>query len=125
VDVWEQEPRLNKDLANLALIATPHTAGYSFEGKVRGSMMMAERFGAFFGVQPDMSVFERAFAYPERPSVNFADQQNVFETLRESRRLDEDTDMLRETLATPDFQHSTLFDKLRKNYPRRREVLIA
>jgi erythronate-4-phosphate dehydrogenase len=124
IDVWEQEPKINKELASLAMLATPHIAGYSFEGKLRGSVMMAERFAEFFGVQPDMSVFERALAYPDKPHVDYARQQDVYDALRTSRRLDEDTDALRETLSAEDFQHVALFDKLRKNYPKRREILV-
>jgi erythronate-4-phosphate dehydrogenase len=123
LDVWEQEPRINKELAACAMLATPHVAGYSFEGKVNSSKVLAEKFGEFFGSKPDMTVYERALDYPDRPHVDFADPDGLRETLQQSRQLDEDTDMLLETLATPEFQHAQLFDKLRKNYPRRREVL--
>ncbi len=125
VDVWEQEPRVNKDLAECCLLATPHIAGYSYEGKIKGALMMAQAFGKFFGYKPDMSVFDRALARkPDEPLVDVSASFGLYELLRDSRRLDEDTDMLLETLSAPEFQHPALFDRLRKNYPLRREMLL-
>jgi erythronate-4-phosphate dehydrogenase len=124
IDVWEQEPKVNKELAERALLATPHIAGYSFEGKLHGSLVMAERFGEFFGYKPQMAVFEEVLSYPDKPTADFSNQQSLYELLRDTRRLDEDTDMLLETLTAPEFQRSALFDKLRKNYPKRRETLV-
>ena len=40
-DVWENEPSPSKSIINKAYIATPHIAGYSKEGKVNGSRMIA------------------------------------------------------------------------------------
>lgn len=42
VDVWENEPNIDSELASLALIATPHIAGYSEEGKKRATGMVLE-----------------------------------------------------------------------------------
>lgn len=42
LDCWEGEPTLNPDLLHRALVATPHIAGYSIEGKQRGTAMMIE-----------------------------------------------------------------------------------
>lgn len=38
-DVWNHEPAINRELLKRAFIATPHIAGYSFEGKVNGTQM--------------------------------------------------------------------------------------
>ncbi|MDW7746717.1 4-phosphoerythronate dehydrogenase PdxB [Halomonas sp.] len=37
LDVWEHEPAIDSGLADLAAIATPHVAGYSLDGKLRGT----------------------------------------------------------------------------------------
>lgn len=39
IDCWEDEPLLNLKLLDKAVIATPHIAGYSLEGKKRASAM--------------------------------------------------------------------------------------
>lgn len=48
VDCWEGEPQLNSTLLEKAIIATPHIAGYSREGKTRATAMalnaLAEHF---------------------------------------------------------------------------------
>ena len=42
IDCWEGEPHLNPAALRRAIVATPHIAGYSIEGKQRGSAMMIE-----------------------------------------------------------------------------------
>lgn len=39
-DVWEHEPDINKKILENTLIATPHIAGYSVQGKIRGIDMI-------------------------------------------------------------------------------------
>jgi erythronate-4-phosphate dehydrogenase len=40
LDVWENEPQYDPALLDWAAIATPHIAGYSFDGKVTGTRMI-------------------------------------------------------------------------------------
>ncbi len=40
LDVWLNEPAISKELLNRAIVATPHIAGYSIEGKVNGTQMV-------------------------------------------------------------------------------------
>lgn len=49
IDCWEGEPNINPDLLQRAFIATPHIAGYSAEGKKRGTAMVIEQLNAHFG----------------------------------------------------------------------------
>ena len=49
LDCWEGEPSLNPDLLHRALVATPHIAGYSIEGKQRGTAMMIEALNHYYG----------------------------------------------------------------------------
>ena len=53
LDVWEGEPGVPLGLLSQAAIGTPHIAGYSFDGKVRGTKMIYESASRFFGIQPD------------------------------------------------------------------------
>lgn len=39
IDCWENEPQIDTELLAAAHIATPHIAGYSYEGKVRATAM--------------------------------------------------------------------------------------
>lgn len=51
LDVWENEPLFRDDVAEKALIATPHIAGYSQESKERASRMVVEQMCQFFGAE--------------------------------------------------------------------------
>ncbi|MCM1376857.1 MAG: 4-phosphoerythronate dehydrogenase [Clostridium sp.] len=50
VDTWKGEPRIDKDLLELAFIATPHIAGYSLQGKERATRMVLEALKRKFDV---------------------------------------------------------------------------
>lgn len=49
IDCWEGEPNINPTLLQRAFVATPHIAGYSAEGKTRGTAMVIDRLNAHFG----------------------------------------------------------------------------
>ena len=49
LDCWENEPGISRDLLEKAIVATPHIAGYSREGKQRGTAMMIEALNEFYG----------------------------------------------------------------------------
>ena len=49
LDCWENEPNISRDLLEKAIVATPHIAGYSAEGKQRGTAMMLAALNEFFG----------------------------------------------------------------------------
>jgi len=53
-DVWVNEPDLNLELAKRCLVATPHIAGYSLEGKVMATKMVVDAVSRFFnlGIAP-------------------------------------------------------------------------
>ena len=50
IDVWQDEPRVNAELAQMADIATPHIAGYSEQAKWGASLMLARQLARHFGV---------------------------------------------------------------------------
>lgn len=53
IDVWNGEPdRVSRRLMDAADIATPHIAGYSYEGKINGTAMAVQAFARHFGVAP-------------------------------------------------------------------------
>ena len=49
LDCWENEPEISRLLLERAVVATPHIAGYSLEGKQRGTAMMLEALNEHFG----------------------------------------------------------------------------
>jgi len=51
IDVWEGEPSINIELLNLVSISTPHIAGYTLEGKARGTAMVVNAVAEFFNLE--------------------------------------------------------------------------
>ena len=49
LDCWEGEPSINRNLLNKAMVATPHIAGYSLQGKQRGTAMIVEALNRRYG----------------------------------------------------------------------------
>lgn len=50
LDVWENEPRVCRELLGLCSIATPHIAGYSADGKAMGTAMAVRAISRYFGL---------------------------------------------------------------------------
>ena len=49
LDVWPQEPAPAPALVRAAAVATPHIAGYSFDGKIDGTFQIARALAAWLG----------------------------------------------------------------------------
>ena len=49
-DCWENEPDLDLELLKMTDIATPHIAGYSKDGKAKGTLMSVLAISDFFGL---------------------------------------------------------------------------
>lgn len=70
IDTWEGEPEnINRRLLKNALIATPHIAGYSLEGKQRATRMILEATERFFGFE-GIDYSGLAERYTARPEIN-------------------------------------------------------
>ena len=48
LDVWENEPQIDRELMPLLFMGTPHIAGYSVDGKATGTTMCVQALGKFF-----------------------------------------------------------------------------
>ena len=51
LDTWKNEPNINRDLLDSVDIATPHIAGYSYQGKLQGTSMAVRSVARFFGIK--------------------------------------------------------------------------
>jgi len=117
LDVWEPEPEINAELLDLVSIATPHIAGYSTEGKIRGTSML---FKALYQTyltgesqqQPSDLIMDKKVSLDTQG-------KDLNQLLLECYMIDEDDQRMRKTLKQGDIGQA--FDQLRKNYPQRRE----
>lgn len=122
LDVWENEPTPNLELLALSDIATPHIAGYSFDGKVNGTRQIYEALCAFLGID---AVWDPRPLLPPPPlpalTVDSDSPDILTQTVLQVYDLiGDDARMRGITSASPDEQ-GACFDRLRKEYPVRRE----
>lgn len=116
IDTWEKEPDIDRELLEAAFIATPHIAGYSADGKARGTQMALEAVARHFHLPLTFDIQPPAlpphFAYGELPCPTSAFSPRALEQLRlytphtDSQRLK----------AAP-----STFEQQRGHYPFRRE----
>lgn len=68
-DCWENEPNLDLELLSQTLIATPHIAGYSKDGKAVGTTMSVRAISDFFDL--GLNNWEpKEVELPEQPEIN-------------------------------------------------------
>jgi erythronate-4-phosphate dehydrogenase len=125
LDVWEGEPRIRPALLAEAALATPHIAGYSFDGKVNGTEMIYRAACAFLGRNPVWSR-ERCMPPPSLPEIELtARPGEPEEALREAvlkvYPIERDDAALRKLGNLPPADQGPCFDRLRAEYPVRRE----
>jgi erythronate-4-phosphate dehydrogenase len=125
LDVWEGEPQVDVALAGLCRIATPHIAGYSLDGKLRGTAQIYGALCAARGVEPaiELAQLTPGPALTELAFASSAESAEMLATLcravYDPRRDDAD---FRRSLLGDEAQRRAGFDLLRKQYPPRREI---
>ena len=50
IDTWNNEPNVDEELVDMVDIATPHIAGYSYQGKQMGTAMAVRAVARHFGI---------------------------------------------------------------------------
>lgn len=125
LDVWEDEPQVDSELADLCVIATPHIAGYSLDGKQRGTAQIYQAFCAWRGETAQVWLADLL----PRPWLARLELQGdsdpawalatLCRAVYDPRRDDAD---FRRSLSADPAQQRANFDLLRKGYPVRREI---
>lgn len=122
LDVWEGEPRVDIELLACVDIATPHIAGYSFDGKVNGTRQILEALCASLGMRTEWDPAP-LLPVPEVPEISVdstADDALPDAVLAVYDILRDDAGMRKMALVA-ETERGAFFDQLRKEYPRRRE----
>ena len=118
LDVWEDEPHINRHLLELVSIATPHIAGYSDEGKIRGTTMLLEAAQAFYSRATGTTA---ADFNKNNPAKLHLQGSKISDYLLASYNVAKDDQIFRDMLASSKLPVADVFDSLRKNYPQRKE----
>jgi len=124
LDVWQGEPNIDMALLERTLLGTPHIAGYSFDGKVRGTEMIYHALCAHLGITEQWSS-EAVLTPPEDALIEvdtgMSWQQCLYQTITRVYDVRDDDRALRRSASMPATERGAYFDRLRKEYPRRRE----
>ena len=119
IDTWENEPHISVSLLRDALIATPHVAGYSADGKANGTRMSLEAVARYFGLDAHFDIPAPAlpaeFSYGALPTT--LSHRLPERALAQLRLYNPLTDTERLRAAPEDFEQQ------RGNYPLRREEI--
>ena len=119
IDTWNHEPDVNRDLLEMVDIATPHIAGYSYQGKQNATASAVQSVARHFGIEQ---------LYDYSPEADIPDHDPI--------RLDLGDKTHGERAAvfqynypifTDDFRfrmEPENFEKLRSEYKYRREIYI-
>lgn len=118
LDVWENEPDIDRELMGLLEFSTPHIAGYSADGKANGTTMSVRTVASVLGL-PLTDWTASGVPAPPQPldfcldASGKSKQEILSEAILHTYDVQQDTDALR--------AHPELFEKLRGDYPVRRE----
>jgi erythronate-4-phosphate dehydrogenase len=117
VDVWEDEPNIDRELLYQVNIGTPHIAGYSADGKANGTSMSVRALSRFFSLGID-DWFPANVPVPENTTIdldckNLRQQKIVCKLVSRTYDILADDQRLRNSPAA--------FEKQRAQYPLRRE----
>jgi erythronate-4-phosphate dehydrogenase len=123
LDVWEGEPRINLDLLQLTSLGSPHIAGYSFDGKVKGMLMLYKALCEFLGMEASWSEvpFVKREMEPLSLSESSSPTRQLDDLVRQCYDIRRDDQDLRRVFELPRREQGGYFDSLRKAYRIRRE----
>lgn len=118
LDVFPFEPNIDNNLLNSLTIATPHIAGYTLEGKIRGTDIIYQKFCQTFNL-PIKQTIESLL--PNNP-YHWQILKNDLSLLPNYYDIYHDDKKLRNIDSQYNFGKQ--FDLLRKDYPLKREWLF-
>lgn len=117
LDVWENEPYIDRELLKTVSIATPHIAGYSADGKANATTMIVRELSRFFEL-PLLEWTAEDIPLPADKEVlidcsSLSSEEVLVKAVLASYDVMRDDQALRKNPVN--------FEKLRSEYPLRRE----
>jgi len=124
LDVWTDEPEIDVELLSHVAIGTPHIAGYSIDGKLQATYIIAQKIHNFFNKKLEWTIPTDIF--PIEPlEIRITENLDMYNAthLAVLSHYDPRSDAasLRRLREISIQERANYFDALRKNYPVRRE----
>ena len=119
IDTWNHEPNINLELLDMVDIATPHLAGYSYQGKQNATALAVQAVAKFFGIKE---------LYEYYPEADVPDHEPIQLDLRDKTHGERAAVFqYNYPIFTDDFRfrmEPENFEKLRSEYQYRREIYV-
>jgi erythronate-4-phosphate dehydrogenase len=124
LDVWEGEPEINEEVVRGVDIGTPHIAGYSLDGKANATVFIHRAACRFLNLPCEWKL--PRLPSPPHPKIELEgaernDEKILSEIVGRACDLERDDETLRKVFRVPMSERKDYFDKLRSEYPLRRE----
>ncbi len=119
IDTWCGEPNVNLSLLEVADIATPHIAGYSYQGKLNGTSMAVRAVARYLGISELYEFFPDPGGQPRdavKLDLRGKPQGRIASIIQYNYPIFTDDFMFR--------LNPSAFESLRGNYRYRREFFI-
>jgi len=122
IDTWQNEPGIDAALLERVDLGTPHIAGYSWDGRVRGTQMVYEAVCRFLDEPITWSpqTLDASGGHLSIPE-DLEEEDAIRFVVRAVYDVRSDDAALRRGMTGSAEERSAYFDNLRRNYPRRRE----
>lgn len=119
IDTWNNEPDVDEALIDLVDVATPHIAGYSYQGKQNGTAMSVQAVARHFGIRE---------LYDYYPENDIPDHGPVLLDLKDKKQGEiAAVFQYNYPIFTDDFRFRMEpgnFEKMRSAYQYRREIYV-
>ncbi len=117
LDVWENEPVIDKELFHLVDLGTPHIAGYSRDGKANGTAMSVRALSRFFNLGID-DWYPQNIESPKNKTISIDCSKKgfkhiLYKAVSSTYNIEQDSKKLHNNIHHFEYQ--------RGNYPVRRE----
>ncbi len=124
IDVWENEPDISMQLLDCIDIGTPHIAGYSSDGKINATEILYRAACEVFNKQPEWKPDN--LPQPPHPVIELPVDIDDYNTgigsvVKKAYDIERDDRALRMIFRVPNKDRCAYFDRLRNEYPVRRE----
>jgi erythronate-4-phosphate dehydrogenase len=122
LDTWKNEPRVSCELLRCVDLATPHIAGYSVEGRLRGTQMVLDAAARHFNLSPGWRMSQQLPARRELHCRSTGSRLEFWQDLLQQHyNIWRDHDAFIAGADLHDSEFAIHFDGLRKVYPDRLE----
>jgi len=122
LDVWEGEPDIDTRLLDQVALGSAHIAGYSYDGKVRGTAMLLDACSERLGLDPRRPELLAAEEPPLHLSPGLDAAGIIRHLLAQRYDIREDDRRLRQAMQMAPTGRGAAFDELRRDYRKRGEL---